>query len=123
MESDSKLEPLPSTPEERTWAMAAHLSALSGHLVPLGHIVAPLVIWIMKRDTLPLVADQAKEAVNAQICYTIYFAVAFLLSLVVIGLPFLFAIYLGDFILIIVAAIAANEGKRYRYPWVLRLVK
>lgn len=116
---------LPSTPEkeERTWALAAHLSAYAGHLVPFGHILGPLIIWLIKRDSSDFVEDQAKEALNAQISVTIYAAVAFLLCFVLIGIPLLFALWLADVILIIVAAVNANDGTRYRYPLIFRLVK
>ena len=44
--------------------MLAHLSALLGAFVlPLvGGIVAPLLIWLIKRDEMSFVDDQAKEA-------------------------------------------------------------
>ena len=55
---------LDSSPESRMWAMLAHLSALLGAFVlPLvGGIVAPLLIWLIKRDEMSFVDDQAKEA-------------------------------------------------------------
>jgi uncharacterized Tic20 family protein len=116
---------LPATPdkEERTWAMAAHLSAYAGHLIPFGHILGPLIIWLIKRDSSEFVEDQAKEALNAQISITIYAAVALLLCFVLIGFPILFALWLADIVLIIVAAVKANDGTRYRYPLIFRLVK
>jgi uncharacterized Tic20 family protein len=110
-------------PEERTWAMAAHLSAFAGHFVPFGHIFGPLIIWLVKRDSSEFVADQAKEALNAQISVTIYMAISAVLILILIGLPMLFLLWLIDIILIIIAAVTANEGRRYRYPLILRLVR
>ena len=119
--SEAPLAPAPSQ-EERTWAMAAHLSAFAGHVIPFGHILGPLVIWLSKRESSAFVADQAKEALNAQISATIYAAVAAVLILIVIGLPLLLLIWLLDIILIIIAAVTANDGRRYRYPLILRLV-
>ena len=63
-------------PEDRTWAMAVHLSAFAGHIFPFAHIFVPLVIWLIRRDTSAFVNDQGREAVNAQITFTIYFAVS-----------------------------------------------
>ena len=102
--------------------MAAHLSAFAGHFIPFGHIFGPLVIWLVKRDSSEFVADQAREALNAQISATIYAAVAAVLILIVIGLPLLFLIWLLDIILVIIASVTANDGRRYRYPLILRLV-
>ena len=45
------------------------------------------------------------------------------LWLVLIGIPLFFGLLAVNIVLVIVAAIAANEGKAYRYPFILRLVK
>jgi len=103
--------------------MAAHLSAFAGHFIPFGHIIGPLVVWLAKRDTSEFVEDQAREALNAQISFTIYAAVAAVFILILVGFALLFAIWLADLILIIVAAVSANDGNRYRYPFILRIVK
>ena len=109
--------------EDRTWAMVAHLSAFAGHVFPFGHVIAPLIIWLVKRDTSEFVNDQGKEALNAQISFTIYGFIAALLVFVFIGFLLLPILWLADVVLIIVAAIAANDGRRYRYPMILRLIK
>ena len=109
--------------EDRTWALVAHLSAFAGHLFPFAHVIAPLVIWLVRRDTSAFVDDQGKEAVNSQITFTIYFAVAGVLCFVLIGIPLLIGLYLANFVFVIVAAMAAYDGKTYRYPFILRLVK
>ena len=51
--------------EERMWAMIAHYAPFSGHFVPFGNIIGPLVVWILKKDQFPLVNDQGKEAHHA----------------------------------------------------------
>src|SRR5262245_54589856 len=78
--------PYPDSPggqpskDERTWAMASHLSTLAGYLVvPFGNIIAPLVIWLIKKDTMPFVDDQAKEALNFQITLSIVAVVGIIL--------------------------------------------
>jgi len=120
---DESQEPLPNSKEERTWALAAHLSAFSGHFIPFGHVLGPLLIWILKRDEYPLVNDQAKEALNAQISYTLYLLVSFVLCFVIIGFPLLFLAWGADIVFTIMGAVAAYEGKRYRYPFILRFVQ
>ena len=111
------------TREDRTWGMAVHLSAFAGHIFPFAHIIAPLVIWLLKKETSAFVDDQGKEAVNAQISATLYGIGAVILCFVLIGFPLVAGLYVANFVLVIVAAIAANEGKAYRYPFILRLVK
>lgn len=120
-------------PEERQWAMFAHLSALVGALlsswfVGLGVFAGPLVIWLIKKDTMPFVADQAKEALNfnitiAIIAFALVLVTVFTLGIGIILTGPLFALLgLGWLAFTIIAAIRANEGKAYRYPVTLRLI-
>jgi len=108
--------------EARTWAMFAHLSTFSGHLVPFGHIVGPLIIWCLKKDEMPFVNDQGKEALNFQITMTIALIVAGLSIFILVGIVLLPAVWLFDVIVTVIAAVKANEGVAYRYPCCLRLV-
>jgi hypothetical protein len=110
--------------EEQNWAMYCHLSALSGFVIPFGNIIAPLVIWQMKRDTMPQVDVHGKEALNFQITVMIAVGVCFLLSFVVIGLLLLPIVGIGALVLTIMAAIKVSNGQLdYRYPFALRLIK
>ena len=111
-------------PEERNWALIAHLSALAFHIMPpFGHILGPLLVWLFKRQTSAFVDDQAKEALNWQISVSIYGMIAGLLIFAFVGFVLLPLLYIADVVFIILGAVAANEGKRFRYPFNLRLVK
>ena len=121
--------------EERQWAMFAHLSALLGGLVTsgwagnIGFFVGPLVIWLMKKDTMPFVNDQAKEALNFAITVSIAFLVLMVLTVMtffvgaVLTVPLMLIIGVTALVFIIIAAMKANEGVAYRYPFALRLIK
>ena len=124
------MEPLPipttlgaPSKDDRTWALVAHLSAFAGHVFPFAHIIAPLVVWLMKRETSAFVDEQGKEAVNAQITFTIYLIACVLLCFVLIGIPMLAGLYIANVVCVILAAIRVNDGLPYRYPYILRLVK
>ena len=108
--------------QERTWGMVSHLSALAGFIVPFGHIIGPLVIWLIKKDESPFVDDQGKESINFQISMTIYAIVAALLVLVVIGIFLLIGILILDMVLVIVAAVKANNGEKFRYPLNIKFI-
>jgi len=92
-------------------------------------VIGPLIVWLIKRDTMPFAADQAKEALNFNITLAIAFCALVLFSIVTFGLGLLIAWPIGAvlcvawFVLTIIAAIKANEGVAYRYPFTLRLVK
>jgi len=126
-----------STPsaEERQWAMFAHLSALLGGLLTsgwggsIGFFIGPLVIWLMKKDTMPFVDDQAKEALNFAITVSLACLVLMMLTImsfgigVVLTIPLLMVIGIAALVFFIIAGVKANQGTRYRYPVSLRLVK
>jgi len=110
--------------EARTWAMLCHLGGLGVYIVPtIGHLLAPLIIWLIKKDESPFVDDQGKEALNFQISITIYALIALLLTLIVIGFVLLLVIGIFDLIMMIVAAVRSNDGERYRYPLCIRFIK
>jgi uncharacterized Tic20 family protein len=117
------------SPEERQWAMFAHLSALVGALLTgalgggWGCFIGPLVIWLVKKDTMPLVNDQAKEALNFNITVAIAAIVSWILIFVLIGFLLLAALFVAWLVFVIIATIKANEGVVYRYPFTLRLIK
>jgi hypothetical protein len=109
--------------EERTMALLTHLSGLAGFVVPFGNIIAPLIIWQIKKDQSAFVNDQGKEAVNFQISFTLYAIAAGLLILLAVGVLLLPLVGLAGLILMIIAALKANQGVAYRYPFTLRLIK
>jgi uncharacterized Tic20 family protein len=77
----------------------------------------------LKKDQFPLVDDQGKESLNAQISFTLYFLISIPLCFLLIGIPLAIAIWIFDLVVVIVAAIKAYDGERYRYPLIIRFVK
>jgi uncharacterized Tic20 family protein len=132
--SDPSLAGVPSA-EERQWAMFAHLSALLGAILTStlgfgwGCFIGPLIIWLVKKDTMPFVNDQGKEALNFNITVAIACVILVLLSIMTLGIGLIIAfplwviIGIAWLVFTIIAAIKANEGVRYRYPFTLRLIK
>jgi uncharacterized Tic20 family protein len=111
------------TREERTWAMLAHILPLPAISVAVGHIVAPLIIWLLKRDESAFVDDQAKEALNFQISFSIYGLICGALSLACVGVFLMIALGIAWVVLAIIATLRANDGIAYCYPLTIRLVK
>jgi len=115
------------TDSDRTVASFAHLSAFTGFLVPFGNLIAPTVIYFMKREESEFIAEHAREAINFQISMLIAFLAAWVLLFTIIGIPFalvfMLAIPIINIVCIIIAAIKASDGERYEYPLTLRLLK
>jgi uncharacterized protein len=114
---------------ERQFAMLIHLSALIGFFVPLGNLIAPLILWQVKKHESGFIDDQGKEAVNFNITLVI---VCFALLIVTIGsffilsvltIPAGLALCIAFLVFAIIAGIRANDGERYRYPLIFRFVQ
>lgn len=110
--------------EHRTWAMIAHLATLSGYVgLPFGWILGPLIVYLVKKDESPFVATHAKEALNMGISATIYLLVSIPLMFILIGILTAAVVSIAAIVLAIIAGIKANEGRNYRYPYIIRFVK
>ena len=105
--------------EDKTLAMLTHLSGII-----LGFIV-PLIIWLINKDRSDkgFLNDHAKEALNFQITLLIVYVVGIILSVILIGALINLIAWVVCIILSIMAALKANEGASYRYPFALRLIK
>lgn len=123
MNESTQIPPEAHSRDSRMWGMFCHLSAFAGYVFPFGNIVGPLVIWLLKKDQMPFVDDQGKEALNFQITMTIAAIVSTILIVAMIGAFLLMAVAIANIVFIVVATVQANAGVPYRYPFCLRLIK
>lgn len=105
---------VPPTSDEKTLALLSHV------LTFFFPILAPLIIYLVKKDESSFIAYHAKESLNFQITM---FIICFALIITVIGILLLWLVGIVYVVLIIVATIRASEGKLYKYPFALRLIK
>lgn len=109
-----------STPaDERQWAMLTHLSGLAMYVLPFGNLIGPLIFWMLKRDEMPAVDQAGKAALNFQLSISIYLIVGALLSMILIGLPILFGAMILHIVGVVQAAVKANNGEAYQYPFTM----
>jgi len=107
----------------RTWNVLCHASALLGLFFHfLGHLLGPLIVWLVQRGDSPEIDAQGKESLNFQISMLIYDAIAAILCFVLIGIPILIALWVLNTVFVIIASVKASEGKLYRYPFTIRLI-
>jgi hypothetical protein len=139
--------------EDRNWALAAHLSALVAVAgLPFGHIIGPLVVYLIAGEKRPFAARHAKASLNFQItlsigiilliiaaaaAYLSFFASAFAASNsgangpvpigAMTGLFGIFALFIfggiGSLIAIVMGAVAASQGREYHYPFAINFIK
>jgi uncharacterized Tic20 family protein len=110
--------------QDRTWATFCHLSSLVAFIgIPIGNILGPLVIWLIKKNEMPLVDQEGKAALNFQISMTIYTAVAFILCFIAIGFLLILPLILFNVILVIIASIKISNGEKFKYPYTILFIK
>src|SRR5881398_922274 len=108
----------------RTWTVLCHASALLGLFFHfLGHLLGPLIVWLVKRGDSPEIDAHGKESLNFQLSMLIYDAIAAILCIVLIGIPILIILWIVNTVLVIIASVKASEGKFYQYPFTIRLIK
>jgi uncharacterized Tic20 family protein len=107
-------------------AMFAHLSLPIGYIIPFFGLIVPIVIWITKKDSDQLATANAKEAINFQISVLLWCLI--IVGLAFFGPPILYVAGIIGVVLIIamvvlpiVAAVKANGGDEYRYPFTLHI--
>ena len=109
--------------EVRTWSVLCHASALLGLFFHfLGHLLGPLIVWLIKRDLSPAVDANGKESLNFQISMLIYDIVAGILCIVLIGFPILVALWILNTVFVIIASVKTSNGEVYRYPFTIRFL-
>ncbi len=122
------------TTQERQWALFAHLSALISIWVGyIGCFLGPLIVWQIKKNEMPYVDQQGKEAINFQLNMLGWFIILVIVSIPVVLLtlglgmflvgPLFAALAVYSIVMPIVAAVNCNSGEPYRYPFVIRIVK
>ncbi len=123
--------------DERQWAMLCHVSAMLMYCTLIGGFIAPLVIWLLKRDEMPFVADQGRETLNFQITTLAAMIAGGLLALlggvlaililplvlVPVGWALIGGALLFHFIVTIIATVRVSEGVLYRYPICWRVIR
>ncbi len=129
------------TQDAKKWSSLIHLSALASFVFPFGNIVAPVVIWFMKKDESDFIDKNGKSVLNFQISFTLY-------SLIIIGffignflslfesqifyveretlfplwITFVFSFYGIQLVLALIGAVRAYNGKIFSYPLSFRFL-
>jgi uncharacterized Tic20 family protein len=102
-----------------------HLSALAGLvIVGFGHILGPLIIWLLKKNEVPGLDEAGKSVLNYQISWSIWFFISGVVAAVGSCLVVPLALPVGTFIawlaFLINGAIKASNGVNYNFPLTIR---
>ncbi|MCC5952886.1 MAG: DUF4870 domain-containing protein [Acidimicrobiia bacterium] len=115
--------PVADAAPQATAAPNTGMAALAHILGLFLGFLGPLIMFVVADRSDPFARDQAAEALNFQLTVLIGWFVSFVLMFVLVGFLLIFVVLLVDFVLCILAAIAASRGEWYRYPINIRMVK
>ena len=105
------------SPNETNLATLAHLFGI------FTGFIGAMVIWLLQKDESAFVGEEAREALNFQITLMIAYVVAGVLTLLLVGVLLFPLLFVVNLVCCLMGAISASKGKRYRYPFALRLLK
>jgi len=118
--------PAPGGKEERQWIVALHASALIGFIIPVGNIIAPLVIWLLKKPEFPTLDPIGRAVLNFQISWTIWMIVSIVIAavgsclIVPIFLPI--GLWIAWLVFVILGSVKASNGEDYKYPLTIKML-
>lgn len=117
--------------DEKNLAMLCHLTALLGTLFGGGllGVLGPMIIYLTQREKSAFISHHAKQSLNHQITFVIFYAICGLLFFVgnffCIGPIFLIPLVIAGLISVvfeILAALAATRGEWSHIPWSIPFV-
>jgi uncharacterized protein len=108
--------------QTRQWAMFLHLSQLASYFVPPAGLIAPIVIWQLKKDELPGIDVHGKNVTNWIISSMIYAIASVLLISLIVGIPLVVACVLLSILFPIIGAVKANNGEVWKYPMTITFI-
>lgn len=111
------------TPEQKQWGLLLHLSQLANVLIPFAGIIAPIVIWQIKKDEMPALDAHGKMVTNWLISSFIYLVVSGVLTVILVGLLGLLAVAVMGVVFPIIGGIKANNGELWEYPLTIKFLK
>jgi uncharacterized protein len=109
--------------DEKNWGMFCHVAVFAGCIIPLGNIIGPLVIWLIKKDQYPFVDYNARQALNFQITLLLALLASALLAFVLIGILMLIGIGIFALVVTIQAIMASGRGQYYSYPCSITFIR
>jgi len=100
-----------------------HLSQLLNLITGFGGLIVPLIIWLTKKDDVVGMDEHGKSIINFQLSMLLW-AFLSIPAMLLFGLGVLTLIFVGilTFIIPIINAVKANEGKPPKYIATIRFL-
>lgn len=111
MNTDQSPPSLTASPSPGNWRLYLELLPLTGFVFPFGHVLGPLILWLVKKDSIPEVDEEGKKVINFNLSWTIW-------GFVTCGLGFIAWI-----IITIISIIKAANRVPFKHPWTIDFLK
>lgn len=105
-----------SPEQDVQWGSFAHLGGVLG-------VLPSLIIWLVFKDRGAFTNTEAKEALNFQITLIFGYIISAILWIVFVGYLLTWAVWIVGVVFSIIAFLQAKDGRHYRYPFAIRLIK
>ena len=112
-----------SSPEDRNWCMFIHLSQFCNYIIPITGLIAPLILWLMKKDRSALIDLHGRIVMNWIITEFILAIVFVILCFVLVGIPLLLGLLVVSFVFPILGAVKVQNGETWIYPFSFKFLK
>lgn len=95
-------------------------------LPSLGHILGPLIIWLVKKPESPAIDAAGRNVLNFQISWTIWMFVAVVVgfagSCLVIPLVIPVGFLIAWVVFVILGAVKASNGETFEFPLTIKML-
>ena len=116
-------QPVAGSVSDQQWIVFLHLSALAGFVLPsFGHILGPLIIWLVKKPESPAIDAAGRNVLNFQISWTIWMVVSFLTIWACVGVVVFPAVVIAWLVFVIIGAVKASNGETYQFPLTIKML-
>lgn len=107
----------------KPYCMLIHLSQLTSMVAPGLGFILPIIMWVAHKDKSEEIDRHGRVTINWIISCLIYSVVCGILTLVFIGVIGLIVLALLNFLFAIIAAVKANDGELWKYPFSIQFLK
>ncbi len=116
-----RLRDVGANESDRNYAIGMHISPLVLTVIGAGPLalVAPLVLWLIRKNLSAFDDDHGREVINFGISFFLWHVI---LAITVIGLVLWPVIWVVAIVNNIRGAIAAGRGEYFRYPMTIRFL-
>ncbi len=137
MENLNPQEPAPQVPApqppapggitEQQWILFLNLSALAGFVIPsMGHILGPLIIWLVKKPESAAIDAAGRAVLNFQISWTFWMVasviLAFVGSCLIVPIVLPVAVGIAWLVFVIIGSVKVSNGEPYTFPLTIKML-